>query len=212
LSAGLIESGQTVLGCGRSERELAELSKKFRKPNDFDTVDVSVDQQVSQWAERLLAVNGPPDLLINNAAAINANRRLWLVPRDEADQVIDVNVKGMVNVLRHFLPAMVKRKSGVIVNISSGWGRSVAPDLALYCASKWAVEGLTRALAAELPKGMAAVPLNPGIIDTAMLRSCFGKDAANYPGPEEWSRRAVPFLLSLGPTNNGRPATVPDAP
>ncbi|MGD9855185.1 MAG: oxidoreductase, partial [Planctomycetaceae bacterium] len=59
-----------------------------------------------------------------------------------------------------------------------------------------------------LPSGMAAVPLNPGIIDTQMLRSCFGGAAGNYPDADRWSRRAVPFLLSLGPQHNGQPLTV----
>jgi NAD(P)-dependent dehydrogenase (short-subunit alcohol dehydrogenase family) len=104
---------------------------------------------------------------------------------------------------------MVARGRGVIVNFSSGWGRSTDAEVAPYCASKWAIEGLTQALAQELPSGMAAVPLNPGIIDTAMLRSCFGSSAASHPSPEEWARRAVPFLLALGPRDNGRPLTVP---
>jgi NAD(P)-dependent dehydrogenase (short-subunit alcohol dehydrogenase family) len=78
---------------------------------------------------------------------------------------------------------MIRRGSGVIVNFSSGWGRSVSAEVAPYCASKWAVERLTRALAEELPSGLAAVPLNPGIINTEMLQSCFGADAQNYPEP-----------------------------
>lgn len=82
--------------------------------------------------------------------------------------------------------------------------------MAPYCATKWAIEGLTRALTQELPKGMAAVPLNPGIIDTDMLRRCFGGDAGHYPTPERWAETAVPFLLGLGPKDNGKPLTVPD--
>jgi len=63
------------------------------------------------------------------------------------------------------VPAMVRRGQGVIVNFSSGWGRSTDAGVAPYCATKWAIEGLTQALAQELPPGMAAVPLNPGIIN-----------------------------------------------
>ena len=69
--------------------------------------------------------------------------------------------------------------------------------------------GLTKALAQVLPSGLAAVPLNPGVIDTDMLRVCFGGDAGAYPGPEEWARRAVPFLLSLGRKHNGQSLSVP---
>jgi NAD(P)-dependent dehydrogenase (short-subunit alcohol dehydrogenase family) len=150
--------------------------------------------------------------LLNNAALINTNAPLWQVPRDEFDRLIDVNIKGVANVLRHFLPAMVARGEGVIVNFSSGWGRSTSPEVAPYCASKWALEGLTQALAQELPQGMAAVPLNPGIIDTDMLRSCFGSAAGGYPSPEDWAQVAVPFLLGLGSKDNGQPLTVPFQP
>jgi NAD(P)-dependent dehydrogenase (short-subunit alcohol dehydrogenase family) len=103
---------------------------------------------------------------------------------------------------------MVERGSGVIVNLSSGWGRSVSPDVAPYCATKWAIEGLTKALAEELPKGMAAVPLNPGIIDTDMLRTCFSESASSYPKADEWAKTAGPYILDLGPRDNGRSASV----
>lgn len=124
--------------------------------------------------------------------------------------MVDVNIKGVVNVIRHFLPSMVAKKRGVIVNLSSGWGRSTAAEVSPYCATKWAIEGLTRSLSQELPEGMAAVPLNPGIIDTEMLRSCFGSSASSYPAPDEWAERAVPFLLTLGPKDNGKPLSVPN--
>jgi NAD(P)-dependent dehydrogenase (short-subunit alcohol dehydrogenase family) len=103
---------------------------------------------------------------------------------------------------------MVAAKRGVIVNLSSGWGRSVSPEVAPYCASKWAIEGLTKALAEELPAGMAAVPLNPGVIDTEMLRSCWAAAAAGYPKPEAWAKIAAPFILALGPKDNGRSVSV----
>jgi NAD(P)-dependent dehydrogenase (short-subunit alcohol dehydrogenase family) len=140
---------------------------------------------------------------------INKNARLWEIGAREFSEVIDVNVKGTANVIRHFGPAMVKRKSGVIVNLSSGWGRSTDAEVAPYCASKWAIEGLTQSLAQELPSGMAAVPLNPGIINTEMLRSTFGGSASIYPTPEEWAKVAVPFLLEIGPKDNGKQLTVP---
>jgi NAD(P)-dependent dehydrogenase (short-subunit alcohol dehydrogenase family) len=151
---------------------------------------------------------GVPDLVVNNAAVINRNRRLWEVSGEDFDEVMRVNVSGTANVIRHFVPAMVGRGSGVVVNFSSGWGRSTSADVAPYCASKWAIEGLTQSMAQELPGGMAAVALNPGIIDTDMLRSCFGAGAGGYPGAEEWGRSAVPFILGLGPRQNGQSLTV----
>jgi len=201
--------GHTVLGCGRSAKDIGQLRRAFPKPHDFQPVNVASDEQVQSWAGAVLGSHGPPDLLLNNAGVINPNAPLWEVPASEFDQVVDVNLKGVANVIRHFVPAMVKQGRGVIVNFSSGWGRSTSPEVAPYCATKWAIEGLTQSLAQELPSGMAAVPLNPGIIDTDMLRSCFGNSSSSYPSPKEWAGIAVPFLLKLGPADNGKPLTVP---
>lgn len=204
-----IERGHTVLGCGRSAVELDALRRRFASSHDFAAVDTTRRDQVQAWADSLLAKYGAPDLLLNNAAIINANAPLWEVPADEFDRLIDVNIKGVVNVLRSFLPAMIARGRGIIVNFSSGWGRSTSPEVAPYCASKYAIEGLTLALAQELPNGLAAIPLNPGIIDTDMLRSCFGDEAGQYPSAAEWARRAVPFILKLDRGENGKSLSVP---
>jgi NAD(P)-dependent dehydrogenase (short-subunit alcohol dehydrogenase family) len=201
--------GHTVLGCGRSQKRIDELKEKFAKPHDFYAVDVSSDDAVKSWASICLTTHAPPDLLINNAAVINKNARLWEVSAREFSELIDINIKGTANVIRHFAPYMVKRKSGVIVNFSSGWGRSTDAEVAPYCASKWAIEGLTQSLAQELPSGMAAVPLNPGIINTEMLRSTFGGSASNYPTADEWAKSAVPFILNMGAKDNGKQLTVP---
>lgn len=201
--------GHVVAGCGRSAQRLEALRGAFSSPHAFDRVDVSSDSEVRAWADRVLASVGAPDLLINNAAIINRNARLWEVPAQEFSEVIDVNLKGVTNMIRHFLPAMIRRGAGVVVNFSSGWGRSTDAEVAPYCATKWGIEGLTQALAQELPAGLAAVPLNPGIINTDMLQSCFGREAAGYPTAKNWARRAVPFLLKLGPKDNGQPLTAP---
>ena len=203
--------GHTVVGCGRSQAAIESLAQSLGPPHDFTEVDVTHDLAVKAWADRVHSRMGPIDLLINNAALINANAPLWKVSQAEFDHVIDVNIKGVANVIRHFLPAMIARGSGVVVNFSSGWGRSTAPEVAPYCATQWAMEGLSKALAQELPKGMAAVPFNPGIIDTEMLRSTFGGQSSSFPKPEAWAKTAVPFLLALGPKDNGRSVSAPGA-
>jgi NAD(P)-dependent dehydrogenase (short-subunit alcohol dehydrogenase family) len=206
--AEFTRAGHQVLGCGRSISAVDEL-REFHPQSDLRVVDVARAAEVERWAEQVLQRHSAPDLLLNNAAVINRNAPLWNISEAEFGRVVDINIKGVVNVIRAFLPPMLARRTGVIVNFSSGWGRSTSPEVAPYCATKWAIEGLTRALADELPSGMAAVPLNPGIINTEMLQSCFGSSAADYPLADAWARTAVPFLLRLGPKDNGKPLTAP---
>ena len=208
MAAKFVELGHTVLGCGRSREIVENLRRSHRPPHDFAAVDVAFESQVEPWAARLLSTHGAPDLLINNAGIINKNGPLWQVPAEEFDRLFDVNVKGVANVIRHFVPAMIAKKSGLVINFSSGWGRSVAKDVAPYCASKWAIEGLTQALAEELPRGMGAIPLNPGIIATDMLRSCFGGTASRYPSTAKWVEKAVPFILALNSRDSGKQLTI----
>lgn len=207
-----VSAGHEVAGCGRSREQVGLLGREFGPPHQFAAVDVADDRAVAEWAETLSRKGWAPDLLVNNAAVIARNAPLWELAPEEFDPVIDVNVKGVANVIRHFVPRMIARGRGVIVNFSSGWGRSTSPEVAAYCASKWAIEGLTQALAQELPQGLSAVALNPGIIDTEMLRTCFGPAAGHYPKPEDWVRQAGPFLLGLGPKHNGAQLTVPSIP
>jgi len=209
LADAFARGGHVVVGCGRSAGGIEALRAAHGPPHDFAAVDVADDPAVAAWADRILREAGTPDLLINNAALTNVPAMLWEVEAEEFDRVVDVNIKGVANVIRRLVPAMVARGSGVVVNLSSGWGRSTSPRVAPYCATKWAVEGLTRALAQELPAGMAAVPLNPGIIDTDMLRISFGGRASGFPDPATWAASAAPFLLGLGPKDNGKALTVP---
>jgi len=209
LAEGFAAAGHRVVGCSRSEKKISDLKTSLGDLHSFSVVDVKDDSDVRKWAEEVLEEFGAPDLLLNNAAVINRDKFLWDLSAEEFDEVVDVNIKGVVNVIRHFVPAMARRQSGVIVNFSSGWGRSASPEVAPYCASKWAIEGLTQSLAQELPEGMAAVPLNPGIINTQMLRSCFGPSASDFPSPEEWAETAIPFLLGLDAGNNGQSLTAP---
>lgn len=203
-----VKAGHTVVGCGRSQQHIDELAKQFPAPHRFAAIDVTDNGAVHGWATEVLRAVGPPDLLVNNAALMNTPAPLWQVPAEEFDQLISVNVCGVANVIRAFVPAMVARDTGVVVNLSSGWGRSTSAEVAPYCASKYAIEGLTLALAQELRSGMAAVPLNPGVIDTDMLRQAWGSSASSYPSADQWATRAAPFLLKLSAKDNGKSLTV----
>lgn len=208
MTRAMSAAGHTIFGCGRSANRVEALRREFPPPHHFAVVDVANDAMVAAWAKEALA-RRIPDLLINNAAVITPERPLWEVPEDEFSCIVDINIKGVQNVIRHFTPAMVKRRSGIIINMSSGWGRGADPGFGPYITTKWAIEGLTQALALELPSGMAAVSLSPGIIDTAMLREAFGDGASQYDSPETWAGRATPFILAIGPNENGRQLATP---
>ncbi|MEZ6121326.1 MAG: SDR family oxidoreductase [Pirellulaceae bacterium] len=203
-----VRKGHRIAGCARSASAIHELTSSFPQ-HRFDVVDVANFDQVQAWANDIVATCGTPDLVINNAALINSDACLWEIAADEFASLTATNVNGTAFVCKAFLPAMMQAGVGVIANFSSGWGRSTSPKVAPYCASKWAVEGMTRALSQELPRGLAAVAVNPGIINTEMLQSCFGAGAASYPSACEWAGTAVPFLLQLGANDNGRSVNCP---
>jgi NAD(P)-dependent dehydrogenase (short-subunit alcohol dehydrogenase family) len=204
------EAGWLVVGCGRSAREIEVLRERFGAKHDFQVVDVADHRAVADWGEKVCARYGPPHLLINNASIVNKSAPLWTVSAEEFSAVMNVNISGVVNVIRAFVPVMVEQKRGVIVNISSYWGRIGEAMVAPYCASKFAIEGLTQSLAKELPEGMAAVALDPGgSIDTQMLRACAPEEVADSPTPDAWSSVAVPYMLTIGPQDNGKSLTCP---
>jgi NAD(P)-dependent dehydrogenase (short-subunit alcohol dehydrogenase family) len=190
--------GHRVAGCGRGGGA-----------DGLDAVDVTDEAAVAAWARAVIDRQGPPDLLLNNAALMNDPAPLWTVPAEAFDRLLAVNVGGLARVIRHFVPAMIAAGRGVIVNLSSGWGRSTSPGVAPYCASKYAVEGLSSGLADDLPPGLASVAVSPGVIDTDMLRQCWGPEASSFPPPAAWVRRAAPFFLSLTAADNGRSTSVP---
>lgn len=208
-----ISRGHLVVGCARSAEKISQLNEEFCKgnnPKQFSVVDVADESEVKRWAEDSVSCFGPPTFLLNNAAITANNSDLWQVPSEEFNNVVDVNIKGTMNVIRHFLPEMIKARKGVVVNFSSGWGRSVSPQVAPYCATKWAIEGLSKAMALELPHNLTCVPLNPGIINTPMLQISFGKQgAAMHGAPDEWAETACPVILSIDHSQNGRSLTAP---
>lgn len=215
LTLEMLSLGHRVFGCGRRPNRLAELQEEAKAaglPGSLSVavVDVAKVDDVDRWAAEVLASAGEaPGLLVNNAGVSleaggvdSVSVPFWEVPAAAFDSTIDVNVKGVANVMRAFLPAMVERASGVIVNLSSGLGRSSNPALAAYCASKFAVEGLTKSVAMALPKGMAAIPLAPGIVLSEMQRG-------DYPAANAWAKDAAPFMLALNSSHNGKSLSVP---
>lgn len=195
--------GWQVAGCSRSEESLLNLSMALDNSHYLAQADVTKPQEVDDFADQVLSRLGTPKLLVNNAGLINRNAKLQDVSPEEFSDIMSVNLGGTHNMIRSFLPKM-EQSEGIIANFSSYWGQSTAPEVAPYCASKWGVEGLTRSLAQELPRGLATVAFNPGVIDTEMLRSTFGDGAGSYEKPNEWAQHAVSKLEEINLSDNGQ--------
>jgi NAD(P)-dependent dehydrogenase (short-subunit alcohol dehydrogenase family) len=193
-----------------------ELEQRGHLVNGFSSqaefpnqVDVSSFASVQEWAKRVLNEQGPPDVLINNAAWVTPLAPLWEQSPEDFSKLVQINILGVHHCIAAFVPAMIARGSGIVINMSSGWGRSTSPRVAPYCATKWAIEGLTKSLAQEFPKGLAAVSLDPGTINTDMLKVAFGNASRHFPDPDRWRVAAADLVLSIHPDQNGAALSVP---
>ncbi len=130
--------------------------------------DVTDSSSVSAAVDAATGRYGKIDVLINNAGI--ARQRLFTdITEAEWDEMIDTDLKGCFLTCKAVLPQMIKRKSGVIINISSIWGLTGASCEVHYSAAKSGVIGLTKALAKEMgPSGIRVNCIAPGVIDTAM--------------------------------------------
>ncbi len=113
LAEAWIAAGHTIIGCSRNSAEIINLRFAHPAPHSFDAVDVADAVKVQLWAERVLGPDVVPDYLINGAALMNDPAPLWQVRADQFSRLIDVNVKGVANVIRSFAPAMIARASRV---------------------------------------------------------------------------------------------------
>lgn len=155
-------------------------------------VHVASACDAKQMAAFAACLDGAPDIVIANAGTINDRRPAWEIPEGEWRRVLDINLIGVVETARAFLPTMIDAGRGLFVAMSSGWGRSAASGLGPYCASKFAVEGFVGTLIDDLPDGVQAVALDPGNgINTSMLETCMPDEHDRYIRPEEWAEYAA---------------------
>lgn len=169
----LASSGSDVIICDIDEEGAtstsSEIAEKGRKSAIF-TVDVSDFEKAKEMAEKVLADFEKVDILINNAG-ITRDRNLFLMPKEDWDSVLTVNLSGYFNVTRNFITHFLKNRRGNIVNIASVSGLIGLAGQTNYCASKAGIIGFTRALSKEC--GRAGVPVNciaPGYIETEMTK------------------------------------------
>jgi NAD(P)-dependent dehydrogenase (short-subunit alcohol dehydrogenase family) len=157
---------------GRNADPAAELRSLANRKNwnlEVFEMDVTSDASVNQAVHQALESAGRIDVVINNAGIAAAGvTEAYTV--DQFQQVFDVNIYGVQRVNRAVLPAMRRQRSGLLIHVSSGAGRVALPGMAIYCASKFALEALADAYRFELsPFGVDSVIVEPGIHRTPIL-------------------------------------------
>jgi len=162
------------LGRNASHSEaLQSLANRERSRLHVLDLDVTQDASVEQAVEQALDVAGRIDVVINNAG-ISALGVTEAYTIKQVQDLFDVNVYGPFRVNRAVLPAMRHQRGGLLIHVSSAAGRSVPPCMAVYCASKFAMEALADAYRFELsPFGIDSVVVEPGIHRTPILEKFF---------------------------------------
>jgi NAD(P)-dependent dehydrogenase (short-subunit alcohol dehydrogenase family) len=163
----LVTGGARGLGAASAERLRADGMKVTTL--DLRGADVSIDVTDEEGLRRVAAEIGRVDVLINSAGIVGANKPLLETTAEEWRRVLDVNVLGTVNTMRVFVPGMVGRGWGRVVNFASMAGKDGNPNLSIYSASKAAVIGLTKSAGKELAtSGVLVNVVAPAVIATPM--------------------------------------------
>jgi NADP-dependent 3-hydroxy acid dehydrogenase YdfG len=167
----LAENGYNLIITGRRKDRLNDLSnqlaEKYRVKiltlnfdvRDRDKVKQALDNLPDEWSN----IN----VLVNNAGLAAGIDPIQKGNIDDWDRMIDTNVKGLLYVSRTIIPGMVKRKKGHIVNIASIAGKEVYPNGNVYCASKYAVDALSKGMRIDLVNyGIKVTNIAPGMVET----------------------------------------------
>jgi 3-oxoacyl-[acyl-carrier protein] reductase len=201
IARSLAGAGARVALAARTEGELAQVAREIQQAGGAARAvrcDVSRASDVEDLFRLAEAEHGPVDVLVNNAGVVVRGEVAGL-SEDEWDRTLDVNLKGAFLCARAALGGpggMVARRQGRIVNVGSISSTLGTPRLAAYCASKWGLLGLTKALAEEVREaGISVTAVLPGSVNTAML---VGSGFEPRMEPEDVAR-VVLFLASGAP-------------
>jgi len=168
----LLEDHFRVATFSRSKTAFIEACEKSH-PDAFhwERVDGASGQQVRDYTRAVVRRFARVDALINNAAVAHEGV-LPLLAEDKVREMLGVNVEGVIYLTQAVSRAMLRQRSGVIVNISSIVGLRGYSGLAVYSSTKAALDGFTRGLARELgPRGIRANSISPGYLETEMSES-----------------------------------------
>lgn len=210
----LTEAGALVVATGRREDRLRALAGEVAgnggevRPHVLDVRDRG---GVAAFVERLEADGLAADVLVNNAGLARGLNAVQDGNTDDWDEMIDTNVKGVLNMMRALLPGMVERDAGHVVNIGSIAGYMAYPMGNVYCATKFALRGLTEGANIDLVDTKVRMStVDPGLVETEFSLVRFRGDASRarqtYEGvdalqPEDVAD-AVRYVLEAPPRVN----------
>lgn len=154
---------------GRLEEAVGDLNRE-----GHDAIGIQMDlrerDQVNLMVDRAIDEAGRIDILVNNAGVVFA-RRIWEISDREVIDTVNVNLLAPIWAIRRVLPGMMERGRGHIVNIASAAGKATNPYISVYCATKFAVVGLTDAVYQELHgTGITTTTVNPGWVSSGMFK------------------------------------------
>lgn len=180
-TARLLAKNQfNLILCGRRKDRLEKLEKALSSQTKVTTLAFDVrDQDAVKAALNSLTDEWKTiDVLINNAGNAHGLGPVQEGSVEDWDAMMDINVKGLLYVSREVLPGMTARKSGHIINIGSIAGKEVYPNGNVYCASKFAVDALTKGMRIDLnPFGIKVTGIHPGLVETEFSLVRFKGDA-----------------------------------
>jgi len=164
------EKSNLILTARRIER-ITTLAKKLEKEHGIKTKCIKFDvrnyEQVEKTISSLESNWKKIDILINNAGLSRGLDKIHEGKKEDWDEMIDTNVKGLAYVTRHVLPLMVKRKKGHVINVGSTAGHDVYPAGNVYAATKFAVKALSQSTRYDvLDKGIKVTSVDPGMVET----------------------------------------------
>ncbi len=154
----------------KKSRDLERIARNENLQIKTFEMDVGIDRSVYEAIEKITTEFGKIDVLVNNAGygLFGAFEDFSM---DEIKNQFETNVFGVIRVIREVLPIMRQQKAGIIINISSISGLAGVPTQSAYCATKFAVEGLSEALSFELESfGIKLILIEPGVINTEFVK------------------------------------------
>jgi NADP-dependent 3-hydroxy acid dehydrogenase YdfG len=159
--------GSKLILCARRASRLQELKQQLPTPVHTITLDVRDRAQVFQSLQNLPKEFQDVDILVNNAGLVIGVDQVETVAPENVDTMFDTNVKGLLNVTQAVLPGMKQRNRGWIVNVGSIAGTEAYANGSIYCATKHAVNAITKSLRHELNStNINVISIEPGMVET----------------------------------------------